>query len=260
MSTTHDFELLCREMATRSHEANIATLRDLAYENLYMAVELTGACQFDEAREAVEEAQAAYQKLENEDGAAVIEAAIDRFDFPLPFFADVNAFYVCVRAREREIACVRAFVRVFVYVFRWLWHVPLIRDFPMQRPATHHYRVDQHAHTDSVACLTPVSVNTREEQHFYHKLLAEFRVVFATGDKEMRARHYFAASQEYQTLVQSADEFLQGFPESNAGNKLVAYMHARCVRECVCVCMPVCMLTCCVHAYQAGNGSVEPRE
>ena len=112
MSTTHDFELLCREMATRSHEANIATLRDLAYENLYKAVELTGACLFDEAREAVEEAQEAYQKLENEDGATVIQAAIDRFVFPLPFVADVKEFLMCVRlrARERSRACVRACV------------------------------------------------------------------------------------------------------------------------------------------------------
>ena len=43
----------------------------------------------------------------------------------------------------------------------------------------------------------------------------------------MHARHYLAASQEYQTLVQPAEEFLQGFPESSKGNQLVAYMHAR---------------------------------
>ena len=146
-------------------------------------------------------------------------------------------------------ACLRVCVRVFVYVSRSLWHAPLIRAFPMQRPASHYYGVDQHTHTDSVTCLTPVSVNTREEQHFYCKLLSEFRVVFSTGDKDMRARHYFAASQEYQTLVQPADEFLQGFPESIRGNKLVAYMHARCVCERVCASVCLCVLTRCVHTF-----------
>lgn len=65
-------------MATRSHQANIATLRDLAYDNLYRAVKLTDACQFDEARDAVEEAAGAYQKLEDADGAAVIQAALNQ--------------------------------------------------------------------------------------------------------------------------------------------------------------------------------------
>jgi hypothetical protein len=78
LSTTHDHELLCREMATRSHKANIATLRDLAYENLYRAVELTDACQFDEARDAVEEAAAAYKKIADEDNTAEIEAALNQ--------------------------------------------------------------------------------------------------------------------------------------------------------------------------------------
>ncbi len=78
LSTTHDHKLLCREMATRSHKANIATLRDLAYENLYRAVELTDACQFDEARDAVEEAAAAYQKIADEDNTAEIEAALNQ--------------------------------------------------------------------------------------------------------------------------------------------------------------------------------------
>jgi hypothetical protein len=42
MSTTHDHKLLCAELQLRSHLANVSTLRDLAYESLLKAVQLTG--------------------------------------------------------------------------------------------------------------------------------------------------------------------------------------------------------------------------
>ena len=70
-------------------------------------------------------------------------------------------------------------------------------------------------------------MNTTEERHFYGKLLSDCQIVFVEADRKMRARHYHDAVQEYQALVQPAEEFLQGFPSSTKGNHLIAYMHAR---------------------------------
>jgi len=68
--TGHDHQLLCRELKTRAHGANILTLKDLAYESVRKSVELTDALDFDAARSAVEEAVSACLQIDEEERVA----------------------------------------------------------------------------------------------------------------------------------------------------------------------------------------------
>jgi len=70
-------------------------------------------------------------------------------------------------------------------------------------------------------------VNFIEEEHFYKKICEQFKPVFKHADQMMRARHFMDGYNEYQTLVQCADEFVSSFPDCNKGCQLVAFLHSR---------------------------------